>query len=147
MIVDEVPEEGPAVLVIELHHLDAEFGEPVMPTREVRGLANDECTDLELSNEPAAVPAGRERRHHHAIGVVSSPARVAERRRLGMGRGIVILNPAVMPAAEKSSVALEEGCADRDPALGEPCAGFLQGHREELAGELQVEWSARVRNW
>jgi hypothetical protein len=54
--------------------------------------------------------------------------------------GVTVLDAAVVPATEQRPVLVEEGGADRDAALGEPVAGFLDGHGEHAPVQGLVEW-------
>ena len=46
-----------------------------------------------------------------------------------MGRGVIVLDPPVVPLPEQGPVAVEEGGADGDAALVQPEPGFLKGDR------------------
>ena len=123
----KVPEQLDALGVVEDDDLGPVLGHPVVAADEVLRLADDHGADLELADEPAAVPAGRQGGHHHAVGVVPPAPGVAEGGRLGVGRGVVVLDPPVVAAPEQGPVAVEEGGADGDAALGQPGPGLLEG--------------------
>ena len=109
--------------------LGAVLGHPFVAAGEVLRLADHHRADLELADEAAAVPAGRKGGHHHAVGVVPTPPGVAECGRLGVDRGIVVLDAPVVAAPEQRPVAVEEGGADGDAALGQTRAAPLRVRR------------------
>jgi adenine/guanine phosphoribosyltransferase-like PRPP-binding protein len=135
-------EQADAGRVVEHDDLDAQLLEPFVAAAEGFCLANDDGADVELSDEPRAVPTRRQGRDHHAVRVVPSPAGFAEGIGFGVDGRIVLLDSAVMPCAEQRSISVEEGSADWNAALAlaEFCLGVGDG--QHLLGELSREWSS-----
>ena len=121
-----------ALLVVEHDHLDAVLGEPVVAADEVARLADHHPADPELADQPAAVPARRQRRRHRRAPVAALPAGVAEGVGLAVDRRVAELHPAVVAAAEQRAVGGEERAADRDPSLGQADPGLGDGDRASL---------------
>src|SRR4051812_4444230 len=127
---DEVAHQCRALGVVEDDHLDAVLGEPVVSAVEGDRLADHHPRDTELPDQPAAVPAGGQGGDHGRPPVRPLPSRRAEGGRLRVHRGIVVLDAAVVAAAEEAAVGAVERGTDRDTALGEPGAGLGDGGRE-----------------
>lgn len=89
-------EQGPAGWIIEHDDLNAEILQPLVATAEGLRLTNDDRSDVELSNETRAVPAGRQRRDHHAVGVVPTASGFAEGIGFSVDGCVVFLDPAVV---------------------------------------------------
>src|SRR2546427_11613349 len=119
---DVLREHVDALARIEVEHLDAVLSQPVEAAREVDRLADDHRPDAELAHEPAAVPAGRQRRHHDLVAVASLATGVAEGVGLAVHRGIVLLDATVVASPEQPALSVEQRAADRDAALGQPLA-------------------------
>src|SRR5262245_55572381 len=113
--------------------------QPVEASGEVDRLARHERPDPELPDEPAAVPAGRERRHQDRVAVALPPPGAPERVGLAVHRGVSMLDPPVVPAPEEAATAVEQGRADGDPSLGQAEAGLVNGDLQEGAIVDQVE--------
>ena len=131
--------------VVEDDDLDAVLGEPVVPAVEGPGLADDEPGDAELTHQPAAEPAGRERRDHRRAAVGALPPGPPERVRLAVHRGVVVLDAPVVAAAEQRAVGGEQRGADRDAALGEPGPGLLERDGQQLAVGRAAHATTRLR--
>ena len=104
-----------------------------MPALERARLADDDRPDPELPDQPAAVPARRERRGDRGVAVGGPPAGVAERVDLGVRGRVVVLHAPVVPAAQEAARGVEQRAPDRDPALLEPRPGLGQGHLQHGA--------------
>ncbi len=126
---NEAAQQLDALGIVERDDRSSVLGHPVVAADEVLCFAHDDGAYLELADEAAAIPARRKRRDHDAVGVMPPPSRITESRRLGMGRGVVVLDTAVVPAPEQCPVAMEEGRPDGDPTFGQPHPGFLARHR------------------
>ena len=124
------PSSVDALRVLEQHDPAAVLGHPVVAALEVPRLADHDRADAELAQQPAAVPARRERGDHDAVGVVAAPTGGAEGGRLGVHRGVAVLDPAVVAAPEQGPVLVEQRGADRDAALGEAVASLCDGDLE-----------------
>src|SRR5205085_9470851 len=96
---------------------DAIFMQPVDAATKIYRFADHYGADSELSNQAAAIPAGRQRGHHDFVAVGTLAAGTAERISLSVNRRIIFLNPSIMPAAEQLPVTIKESGADRDTAL------------------------------
>ena len=139
------PSSVDAFGVVEQHDPAPVLGHPGVAALEVARLADHDRADAELAQQPAAVPAGRERRDHDAIGVVAASAGGSERGRLCMHRGVAVLDAAVVPTPEQRPVFVEERGADRDAALGEAVASLGDGDLEHARHQCIVE-CARTRD-
>src|SRR5690349_3619535 len=129
---DELRHQRHAPLVVQHRDRDAVLGQPVVPAVERLRLADDHRPDPELPHEARAVPARRERRHHDRFAVVALTTGVAERRRLGVHRRVVVLHAPVVPAAEQGAVGREQRGPDRYAALGQARPGLVQRRVQEL---------------
>ena len=136
---DEAAQQLDALGVVEHDDPAAVLGHPGVAALEVACLADDHGADPELAQQPAAVPARRERGDHDAVGVVAPASGGPEGGRLGVHGGVAVLDPAVVPAAEQGAVLVEEGGADGDAPFGQTRAGLLQRDGEHLAGQGLVE--------
>ncbi len=139
MSVNVVPEESCALLVVHHHDLDTEFAEPLVAAGEGSGLANNECSDVELSYEARAVPAGGQRGNHDRVAVVASPAGSSEGVGFGVDGGVVVLYSAVMAPSENLAVTSDEGGPDGYAPFGESEARLFEGDVENASSEGGVE--------
>src|ERR1700728_1219932 len=129
---DEAPQQLDALGIGQVDHLDTVVGQPIVPTREVLRLAHDHGADAELTDQPAAVPARRQRGDHHRVGIVPSPSGVAEGVGLAVHRGVVLFDAAVAASSEQGPVAVKESATDRDTPLAESDPGLFQRDLEEF---------------
>ena len=95
---------------------------------EVLVLAHDHAWNAEEDDGSGAQRAGRQRRIQGGSGVRGAAPDVAQAVDFPVRRGIPVLHPAVVPAAELCP-ALEEAGADGHAALGGTQQGFLKGQR------------------
>src|SRR5688572_6845939 len=84
---------------LQVDDLHAALAQPVDAALESARLAHDHGADLELHHEAAAVPAGRERRHHDGAGVATLAPGLAERVGLAVHGRVTFLHAAVVPRA------------------------------------------------
>src|SRR6185295_11635968 len=133
MRLDVAGEEADALVGVEIDHLDPVLPQPVETTGEVDRFAHHHGADIELAHQAAAVPAGRERGDHDLVAVGALAAGLAEGVGLAVHRGIALLHPAVVAAAEEPALAVEEGRADGDATLGQALPGFLEGDLQHRA--------------
>src|SRR5262249_14000216 len=124
---DVVGEKPHASFGSQVDHFHSALPEPVDAARKVDRLANDDRTDPKLPDQPAAIPARRERRDHDLVAIASLAARFAKGVRLAMDGRVALLHAAVVAASEKLAVAVEERGADRNSTFGEPAARLLEG--------------------
>ena len=129
---DVVTEQVDAFPGTQVDHGRSVVAEPVEGAGEVFGFAHDDGSDLELADQAAAVPAGGERRHHDLVLVVSLAAGFAKGVGFAVDGGVAILHAAIVAAAEKPAVGIEQRGADRDPALGQALAGFADRNTQHL---------------
>src|SRR5580698_6369280 len=61
---DESLEHLHAISRVQINHIHRTLPQPVDSSSEVARFAYHHCTDLELGDQTAAVPAGSERRYH-----------------------------------------------------------------------------------
>ena len=115
----------------EIHDRDAALPQPVERSREVDRLADHDRADAKLPDEPAAIPAWRERRNQDLVAVASLPPGLAEGVGLSMNRGVGFLDSPVASAAQKLPGGIEERRSDRDASLGQSLAGFLDRYAKE----------------
>src|SRR5688572_15691791 len=96
---DEFPQQLFAFRGLKVDDLHAAFAQPVDAALESARLPDDHGTDLELHDEAAAVPAGRQCRHHDGTGIPTLTSGLAERVGLAVYRGISVLHAAVAAGA------------------------------------------------
>lgn len=128
---DPLPEHLDAFRQGEVDDFHAVSSQPVQSPRKVKRLSDDHSSDPELPHEPAAVPAGRERRHHDLVAVVTLAPRLPKRVRFAVCGRITLLNASVVAAPEKRSALVEESGADRDSAFGETEPGLGEGNLDK----------------
>src|SRR6185436_15787498 len=76
---DEPLEQVDALLRVEVDHLDPVLAEPLDPALEGARLPDHDRPDAELADQPAAVPARRERGGDRDIAIGTAATGVAER--------------------------------------------------------------------
>src|SRR5262249_7937670 len=114
---DVAGEHVDALARVEIDDLDPVLAEPVDAAWKVDRLPDDDRTDAELADQPAAVPAGRQRRDHDRVAIASLPAGIAESVGLAVHRRVVLLDAPVVASPEQPALGVEERAADRDAAL------------------------------
>src|SRR5271156_4513584 len=124
MDIDIFAQQGRAFLGIEVDDLNRERTQPLNPALKVPALADDQRTKAELPHQPAAIPARSESRNHDEIAIAALASRFAEGVGFAVQRRIAALHAAVVASANDFAVLVENSCADRDAALGEPLARF-----------------------
>jgi hypothetical protein len=67
---------------------------------------------------------------------------VSKGRRLGVARGVVVLDPAIVAPTEEAPISIEERRADGDATLGETEAGFLESDGQERPCHGRVHCTA-----
>jgi len=97
---------------------------------EVDALAEDEGLEAELADEAAAVPAGGERGDHDEVAVGTLAPGIAEGVGFAVEARVVLLDAAVVAAADEGSVVAEDGGTDGEATFGETDAGFFEGDGE-----------------
>src|ERR1700689_5605792 len=80
---------------IQINHIDAERTQPVRASLKVAAFADNDGAETKLAYQPAAIPAGRERRNHNKVAITALAAGVAECVRLAVHRGIALLHAEV----------------------------------------------------
>jgi hypothetical protein len=114
-----------ALFRIEIDHLDAVLSKPINGALKIDRLADDHCSDSELANQTAAVPARRKRRHHYLLAIASLPAGFAKGVSFAVHRQIVLLNAPVVSSPEQFALLIEQRRANRDAAFSESPASFF----------------------
>ena len=137
---DEFLEEVDALLRVEVDDADAVFDEPVEAAAEADGLADDDRSDLELTDEAAAIPAGGESSDHYFVAIGALAAGFAEGVGLAVDAGVGLLDPAVAASGKQVAGSVEERGADGDAAFLQAEAGFVDGDAEHGAGLVEVRF-------
>ncbi len=99
--------------------------QPVDAAAKSARLADDDRHDSKLSDQPAAIPARRERRYHDGVLITALPAGFAKRIGLAVDGRVALLNTPVASLPQQSSVPVEQRSANRDTALRESESRFL----------------------
>src|SRR5208282_3791047 len=110
---------------------DAVFAEPIDPAAEIHRFAHDNGPNPKLTDQPAAIPAGRERRGHDFVAVTLLAPRFAKRIRLAMHGRVVVLHSAVVAAPQKFSLAIKQSRANRNSAFGKSGLCFTDSRFEQ----------------
>src|ERR1043165_3447461 len=105
---DEFAEELDAFGRIEIDYGDAVLTEPIDATREVARFADDDGTDAELADQSAAIPAGCERGDHNLVAPRAMTASFSEGVGFAVDGGVVLLDSAIMAAAEQLTIGVED---------------------------------------
>ena len=127
---DEGSEQVDAFLGMQIDNLHTILTEPVDATGEIDGFAHDDGGNGELADQAAAIPARGESGDHDFVAVGALAAGAAEGIGFGVDGGVVVLDAAVVALGEEISLAVEEGGADGNAALGEAEAGFGESDGE-----------------
>src|SRR5687767_10809282 len=101
---DVVAEHADAFGVLKVDHLDAVLAQPVDAAAEVHRFADHHRADVELPHQPAAVPAWCERGDHDRVAVTTLATGLAEGVGLAVHRRVVLLDAAVVAAAEQAPI-------------------------------------------
>src|SRR3989339_126986 len=117
IIANIIGQDPHALLRAEVYDFDPVSPQPFKPSGKVHRFSHDYRANLKLPNQPAAVPAGSERRHHHLIPVAPLPSRFAESIGFGMNRGIILLNSTIVTGPEKFAAQGEQCGANGNPPL------------------------------
>src|SRR5438067_11488448 len=115
---DETGEEVAAGSRVEVDHFDAILAQPVDPALEGAALADDDAAEAELADQPRAVPAWREGRHHGQVAVAPLASCVAKGVGLAVRAGIAVLHAAVVAGAEQVTIGCEDGRPNGNAAFG-----------------------------
>src|SRR5580692_8877722 len=116
---------------VQINHVDAKGAQLVDPTLEVAAFTDDQSAETELSNQTAAIPAGRESRDHNEVAITALTPGIAEGVGFAVDRGIALLHATVVAGTDKLTGGGVEDCgADGDTAFGEARARFLQRNGE-----------------
>lgn len=101
-MVGDVPlQKFTARAVVEIDHLDTVFAKPTNATGERPAFPNDDLADVELADEPTAVPARRQSRNHDEVTIALQASGSPERVCFTVDGGITLLNPTIVPAADQ----------------------------------------------
>src|SRR5688572_5783363 len=96
---DVAAEQIPALTGVEIDDFHSAFPQPVDATLKRARLAHDHRADLELHDEPAAVPARRKRGDHDGVAVAALPSGLAEGVGLAVHGRVALLHAAIVAAA------------------------------------------------
>jgi hypothetical protein len=144
---DEFLEKVDALLRVEVDHADAIFDEPVEAAAEADRLTDDDCSDLELADEAAAIPAGGERSDHDFVAVGTLAASFAEGVGFAVDAGVGLLDAAVTAPGEEGAGGVEESSADGDATFVEAEAGFVNRDAEHRAALVEVGLGVEGLGW
>ena len=97
MLADKSRQQIRALLRIQINHLHPKLFQPLHATRKVPALPNYQRLNPKLPDQPAAVPARSQRRHHNLVAISPLPPRSPKRIRLAMHRRIAVLHSAISP--------------------------------------------------
>jgi hypothetical protein len=111
--------------------LHSQGTQPIYPTLKVPALPNYDGAKSKLTHQTAAVPTGRERRHHNQLAVAFLPACISERIRLSMYGRIALLHAAIVSSADQLARLIENGSTDGNAAFFEAKARFRKSNYEQ----------------
>jgi hypothetical protein len=111
--------------------LHSQGTQPIYPTLKVPALPNYDGAKSKLTHQTAAVPTGRERRHHNQLAVAFLPACISERIRLSMYGRIALLHAAIVSSADQLARLIENGSTDGNAAFFEAKARFRKSNNEQ----------------
>ena len=138
---NEAGEHLNTLLIGQINHLNSVFTQPVNSTTEILRFTDNDFAEVELANQPAAIPAGRERCYNDFVAIVALASGVAEGVGFGVHGGIVLLNTQVVATPEKFTVGIEKRCTDGNAAFGEADSRFGYGHSQKVGsfGRIHVK--------
>src|SRR5205085_5426054 len=93
---------------MQINHLDAILAQPIDPALKVYRLSHDDGSDAELTDQSAAIPAGRQCRDHDFVAVAPLAAGPTERVRLSVRGRVAFLHPPVMAFAQQLAFACKK---------------------------------------
>ncbi len=131
MLADITGQQGETLGGIEVDDVDAQRAEPLHAALKVAALADNQSAEAKLADQPAAIPAGSERRDHGELAITALASGVAEGVGFAVERRIAILHAAVATGAEQLSAGIENRGADRNASFGKALAGFSDGYLEQ----------------
>src|SRR5580658_1754855 len=114
----------------KINHFDSVFLQPVHSAAKVYGFSDDYGSYSKLTDEPAAVPARRKRRHHNFVAIAFLAPRFAKRIGLPVSGRIPVLHSAVVTAAQEFAGKIKQRCADWNSPFGKPASRFFDCHVE-----------------
>ena len=123
---------------IQINHVDTESAQPINPALKVTALTDHHRAKAKLAHQPAAIPAGRERRNHNKVAITALAAGVAEGVGFTVHRGIALLHAAVVSRADELAGGIEDRGADGDAAFRQAGARFLERDGEH---RRVIKWS------
>jgi len=118
----------------EIVNLDAVVAEPVDASLKSLAFADDDGPEAKLTDQSRAVPAGGEGGDHDEVAIGALAAGVAEGVGFTVGRGVAVLDAAIVARAEESAIASEDGGPNGDASFGETEAGFRDGDGKHGVG-------------
>ncbi len=96
---DETFQQFPARRTVQIDDFHAVLAQPVKTTGKRSAFSYNESADLELSHQPATVPARCKRRYHDKITIAALAARPAKRIGLPVDTRVTLLYAPVVAAA------------------------------------------------
>src|SRR5579864_1292491 len=116
---DKFPQHLHTFFRRKINHFDSVFPKPVHSAAKIHGFSDDDDSNSELANQPAAIPARGERRHHDLVAIAFLAPRSAKCIGFSVRRWIAVLNSAVVPTSQKFPYIVKKCGADRNPAFRE----------------------------
>jgi hypothetical protein len=118
MLVDVVRHKLNAFGRVQINHHYTVLRKPLGTALKVDRFTNHNGANPELPNQPAAVPARRQRRDHYFVAITSLAARLAKGICFAVNRRISFLHAPVVTASQKIPRAIEQGRTYWYAALG-----------------------------
>ena len=111
-------------LRIQIKHPHAGRAQPVEAAAKRPALPNDQSADAELTDQSTAIPARRQRSHHHNFAVRTQPSCAAKSIGLRVHGGVTLLDPSIVSSTEQLSLGIEHGRADGKAPFRQADSGF-----------------------
>src|SRR5580658_3585974 len=116
----------------KIKHFDSVFLQPIDSAAKIYRFSDDHRSNSKLANQPAAIPAWRERRDHDFVAVTFLAAGFPEGVGLAMRRRVTVLYSPVVAAPQKLSSAIEKRRTDWNSALRKSTPRFVYRRLEHL---------------
>src|SRR5215831_12157648 len=100
MLSNVVRQQRDALRSVEVEHVNTRRPKPFDPTLEISALSHHDGLEPELANQPAAIPAGRERGYHDLVAIAALPPAIAEGIGFCMQRRIAVLYTPVVASTQ-----------------------------------------------
>ena len=138
-------EQGSALWRIKVHDFNSHRPQPLDSPLEIPALSDEHLPKSKLPNQPTAVPARCESRHHNEVSIATLAPRISKRIRLSMRRRIAILHAAIVSRTNQLSASIEDRGPNGNPTLRQSLPRFIQRHTHHRY-VIQVRSSATIIN-